>query len=245
MENIVIPIQSRVRQPYRYKTKVIKYIISVISIIAIVVSGVFAYKAYQDYKIDKAINNLFVINSYSNKEEIISIAKRIKKLPAKVQDTLLNNKIKIDYETWVINEIPNYKDLYTFDVAGVFDGAGSRIVLQYEPNVGKELIERNILNVNTFHEIGHAFDYDYVLKQYGYSYSGGMEFYNIFKEEASKIFSVSNFNYLRKDFGEYFIKDRMEYFAECFGFYFASDDTNKFLKENAPKTYSYIKQITK
>lgn len=245
MENVIVPIHNNIQtEVKRPNTKLIKYIILVIAAISAISIGIITYRTYQGFKKANAIHELFVVNAYSDNEDIKAIIKRVKALPVKVQDVLINENIKIDYVPWLINKIPDYKDSWNYDVSGTFDGPKLRIVLYYEPSQGEGLRQKYNLSITTFHEIGHAYDFDYLLKRYGYAYSGTIEFDNIFKEEAPNFFKQSNFSYFPKEFREFYIECRDEYFAECFGYYYASEETNRFLHEQAPKTYDYIKKVS-
>lgn len=201
-----------------------------------------------------SINKLIVTNSCTSKPDVINVIERIENIPNKVMRVLLNNNIKIDYIYVQLRDALGDEDLFKYDNSAAFQGDKSRIIIECEVykdlNI-KLLKDKYRLSINTFHEIGHAFDYDYILKKDYYSYSRSYEFIEITKQEATKISNTGEFgdydlNYKPDASYEfYYASNSYEYFSQSFGFYFASDESNKFLKDNAPKTYSYIKQITK
>lgn len=217
-----------------------KIVIAIVIIILIPVGLVFS----KDFKRSQAINKLIVQNDSSSKIEVIDTIKHIKKLPDKVTNVLLDNNIRIDYVPWLVSELPDYKGNLKVDAAGIFDLTRSRIVLQYAKPEGAGILNKYYVAINTFHEIGHAFDCDYVLKQAGYAYSRTPEFKDIAKQEAASLFGGDSFKYYTKEFLNYFVNDVSEYFAECFGLYFANNETNELLKQEAPLSYNYIKRVT-
>jgi hypothetical protein len=196
--------------------------------------------SYPDYKKVLEVNQLFIPNVYSDQEDVKDIIKKTHSLPVKFQKILINNGIKINYVTWKINEIEEYQESWDFDLSGIFDGSKSRILLTYEGKTNHDLIGQHNLYINTFHEIGHAIDYDYLLNRSAFSYSSTPEFHAIFLEEAANLFKHIDI----ENYGDFYTTYRNEYFAESFAFYYASDETNDFLKKYAPKTYGYLKKIS-
>lgn len=200
----------------------------------------FLINSYPDFKQSKELTQLFVPNYYSEGKEVKDIMRKTYSLPHKFQDILINNDIKINYVTWMINEIPEYEKIWDFNVLGVFEGSKSNILVTYKENTDHDLIGPYYLSINTFHEIGHAIDYDYVLEKDGYSYSSTPEFHSIFTEESPMLFK----NIDIEGYGDYYSATRHEYFAESFAFYYASRETKEHLRMYAPKTYAYIKKIS-
>lgn len=243
MEHAVIPLiieeNKIIKKEHKKRFRIIKVLGVVVCIICLITS-INLLNKYKEYK---EIEEIFYKNSYTDNDEIKDIIKKVKEMPKKVKETLISNNINITYIPWNINEIAVYKDHKTVPV-GLFDGERKRILITYKKYESKCLEYKYWVPITTFHEIGHSFDYNYSIKEYGCCYSATYEFIKIFEDEAPKLFNSDNFSYFDKNYLDYFKNNRNEYFAECFGLYFANNETNSFLKDKAPKTYDYIKDIT-
>ncbi len=78
------------------------------------------------------------------------------------------------------------------------------------------------------HEVAHGIDI-YTLS----TVSDEADFMAIWKEEAPIMFSDA----------PYMVDYPIEYFAECFAYYYLNEETNLLLKEKAPKTWHFIKDL--
>lgn len=218
-------IRDKVSKRYRYIFSVI-----VLSLMVSMILGI-----YTDHKYYQDVNNLFIKNIYSSKQDCQEVNRLVRNLPKKVLDILIENKVRIDFTTWEPLS----------GASGVFRGNDRLIVVQYLESKNDNLFIKYHNKVATLHEIGHGLDYDYSLNRYGYAYSGTNEFEAIYMEEAKNIFSVEKSPNVSKEYLDYFINSRWEYFAECFALYFANEETKSFLKSNALKTYTYIEECIK
>ena len=196
---------------------------------------------------ENKIDNMFIVGDYSSKSDIKNIIKQSYNLPNNVVNVLSANDIKINYTGLDIANMADYKGLYTTGIGGLFDAKRFKILLAYNHYDCNGLLLKYNLQIDTFHEIGHTFDYNYNTKQYNCVFSCSQDFNSIFKSEAVNFFNLKNFNYLNETFIpylNYFANNKGEYFAECFGLYFTNSETNHLLKACAPKTYNYINVIT-
>ena len=188
------------------------------------------------------VDNLFVKSYCESHDDVKNIIKQIYNFPTKVIDVLHLNNIKINYVSTNVNYITEYKNVFNYSATGIFDGDNKQIFLTYTHLDGDQLYYKNFLALNTFHEIGHAFDNDYTSTT-KYVYSSSQEFNTIFKAEATNLFSKKAFSYLPNDYLNFHSSDKREYFAECFSLYFTDNILNETLKLYAPKTYEYIAKI--
>ncbi|WP_238907163.1 hypothetical protein [Clostridium sp. YIM B02506] len=237
MENAIEPFKTQFSEEFeRGKKKKINYRYYIYIMITVFAINCFSigFELYKEYKTDRIISNLFVDNVYSDKAGVLNSIKTVKKLPSKVLNKLIENNIKIDYIPWEPAEgfVAEFRGLDKLILVNYVDSDNTNVFCKY----------RN--EINTMHEIGHAFDYDYELNLMGYAYSGIKEFDDIYKAEASKLFNSYTFKNTNTAYLNYYLNSRWEYFAECFALYFANNDTNKILYEKAPRTFDFIKNIT-
>ncbi len=81
------------------------------------------------------------------------------------------------------------------------------------------------------HEIAHTVD-NYITGEVKEPISFSKEFIEIWESEVEQVLSYS-----------YFMTYPEEYFAEAFAMYYLNEDSKQQLKEFAPKTYNYIKDL--
>lgn len=229
----ILQVSEQVELGKKKKVNYRYFIYIMITIVAINCLNI-GLKLYKEYERDRIISNLFINNVYSDKVDVLNSIKIVKKLPSKVINILIKNNIKIDY-------IP-YQPIENSDAQ--FRGLDKLVLVNYVDSNYTNIFCKYQNEINTIHEIGHAFDYDYVLNIIGYAYSGVDEFNDIYKEEASKLFNENIFKNTNTNYLNYYVNDRIEYFAECFALYFVSNETNEILHEEAPKTFNFIKKIT-
>lgn len=80
------------------------------------------------------------------------------------------------------------------------------------------------------HEVGHAVD--------------SRLFDNISSTDRFKeIFDKEGVQFFNKARDEYYLQNSIEYFAEVFNYYYYGYDSRKYLKERAPLTYKFIKEL--
>lgn len=80
------------------------------------------------------------------------------------------------------------------------------------------------------HEVGHAVDH--ILFR---SISNSKEFINLYNSEGKILFD--------QEAHQYFLQNTSEFFAEVFRTYYYSPRTRKFLKDRAPETYKFMKEL--
>ena len=78
------------------------------------------------------------------------------------------------------------------------------------------------------HELAHSID-KYVYNGIRYN----QKFLTVWKLESAKLFPNQ----------DYFLTFPEEYFAEAFAYYYLDSETNKLLKDKAPETYQFIKDL--
>lgn len=130
------------------------------------------FKLYKEYKRDRIISDLFIDNVYSDKANVLNSIKIVRKLPPKVIDKLIQNNVKVDYIPWQPEE----------NIDAQFRGVDKLVLVNYVDSDSTNIFCKYRNEINTMHEIGHAFDYDYALNFIGYAYSGIKEFDDIYKE---------------------------------------------------------------
>lgn len=94
----------------------------------------------------------------------------------------------------------------------------------------------DMAEVTLLSEVGERFD---GIRKF----SDSEELLKIIKEESKRIFDTNRFCYTGDGYEKSCISTSASYFARSFAFYYVNGETNKFLRENAPKTYSYIEHI--
>ncbi|WP_130808265.1 anthrax toxin lethal factor-related metalloendopeptidase [Senegalia massiliensis] len=212
-----------------------------ISIISILLLGIVILSSflYGDYKFKNEVQSIFINNSYMDNKDVKQTKKIVMNLPDNILSKLIDNEVKI-----------NINDVYHEDSIGTFYHSDGFIHVTYKPSDkrSKFIFDRYSTELNTLHEIGHAFDYSFSEN----GHSGDIHSYNY---EFNEIYSIEKDNFFNKNtFGipdknddhnhyiNYHKKDMNEYFVESFAYYFASEETNKLLYEKAPKTYRYIEK---
>jgi hypothetical protein len=118
----------------------------------------------------------------------------------------------------VIKELADNKAYYE-ELGGAF--LGGFIIIRADSKYG-EAVE--------VHEVGHAVDH--ILFK---SISNSKEFIDLYNSEGKILFD--------QEAHKYFLQNTSEFFAEVFRTYYYSSRTRKFLKDRAPKTYKFMKEL--
>ncbi|MFJ5623834.1 toxin [Peribacillus loiseleuriae] len=183
------------------------------------------------------LGRLFLFPEQSfNVEKVVQIVEQVSVLPPSTIQKLVDKNVKIKLFTGRLTDDPFAEHLkgskprgYTNkqttwdDVPGM---GGDRIVLvkigASEPGNGHSSINLEL------HELAHTID--------TYAYDGirdDVVFLGIWEQEVSRLFPGK----------PYYSTYPEEYFAETYAMFFANSASNKVLKEKAPHTYLYIKQL--
>lgn len=163
-----------------------------------------------------------------NEDIIEGIKDRLSLVPAHYLKLLFDKQVYIKtvngpvtsaYEfpkSWIVEEDKDYFN----SIGGAF--ANPYIILRAdeEYDIGVEI-----------HEVGHAVDW--VIFN---DISTSNEFMNIYNTEGKKVYSI-------KGLTDKYHQNSREYFAQAFYYYYFNYNERKMLKETAPLTYKFIKDL--
>lgn len=191
-----------------------------------------------DNKHDKIMYKLIVLPETAYDEsEANKMIDRLSKINIEILESLANANVKIKLTNTNVTEVPEYTYLKGVTPRGwentgkTWDdipGLGGNPVIarigysepSYHHGHGATNLE--------LHETAHAID-SYVFDRI----SRNSEFTSIMQTESENLFPNDNYT------GKY----SEEYFAECFVMYYLNDKTNQKLKEKAPLTYKFFKEL--
>lgn len=198
---------------------------------------------YEDYSEQHTYPNEILeehITVYSkdgqyNKEEVQKSIDILEKLPSHTFEIIEAKDIHLYFIDFPLPDLKGMEDLdeeeivpgypegstYRDDVFGVYypKEKWSVVRTDLEAPYSSEIVP------TTLHEIGHALSYSGGLADYFSS----PEFYDIRVEEKKLLYPDNSY-----------YDDNGEYFAEVFAYYFLNEETNRKLKEKAPRTLKYM-----
>ncbi|MCP3738873.1 anthrax toxin lethal factor-related metalloendopeptidase [Rossellomorea sp. BNER] len=171
-----------------------------------------------------------------DEDEVRAIVERLDHLPTNLLERVNSKEIKVRLFQEQLTDFPSTDHLKgvtprgytskekTWDqVPGI---GGSRLVLVKIGHSDKGM-GHGSENLE-LHELAHSID-RYVLNDLYLD----MEFLNIWKRESTLLFPNQ----------AYFTQYQEEYFAETFTMFYLNHETRKLLKEKAPATYQFFKEI--
>ena len=163
-------------------------------------------------------NNLINISTEGNikNKDIKKLLKIIETIPSHILESFNENGFKVVLTDVNIAEI-YYQDTSLGDIAGLFVENESTIYISSK---------RNYINHATIHEFGHFFD---SINNWS---SSSEEFTNIYIEEKDNLKIISHDNHYKSSSAEFFATSFQQYFKNP-----------KKLKNEAPKTYNYLKEL--
>ncbi|WP_412103526.1 anthrax toxin lethal factor-related metalloendopeptidase [Rossellomorea aquimaris] len=194
-------------------------------------------KTRMNLQSSKPLDNMILLPESSfDQEEAIRMIKRLDHIPTPLLESAESKDIKIrlfqnkltDFSTTshlkgVTPRGYTNKSITWDDVPGI---GGSKLVLVKigHSEKGKG---HNSYNLE-LHETAHSID-RYVLTDLYYE----LEFMPLWKREAPRLFPDE----------PYFLQYEEEYFAETFAMYYLNSETRNLLKEKAPATYRFFKEL--
>lgn len=150
-----------------------------------------------------------------------------------------NNSIKTIVQ-YYYSERPIDNILVNVTYEKVKDGIAKHYKFQLDKDsknpINIDCRQDDMAEVMVLSDIGERFD---SIRKF----SDSEELLKIIKEESRRIFDTNKFCYTGDGYEKSSIGTPASYFARSFAFYYVNGETNKFLRENAPKTYSYIEHI--
>ncbi|MBN8190661.1 toxin [Bacillus sp. NTK074B] len=194
-------------------------------------------KTYIHLQSGKQLENMILLpESPYNKQDAVDMIKRLDHIPTPLLESAESKDIKIrlfqnkltDFSTTshlkgVTPRGYTNKSITWDDLPGI---GGSKLVL-VKIGHSKKGQGHNSYNLE-LHETAHSID-SYVLSDLYYK----LEFLPIWKREASLLFPDD----------PYFNQYKEEYFAETFAMYYLNSETRNLLKEKAPATYQFFKEL--
>ncbi|CAN7355374.1 anthrax toxin lethal factor-related metalloendopeptidase [Rossellomorea sp. LjRoot5] len=181
-------------------------------------------------------NMILLPESTFDQEEAGEMIKRLDHIPTSLLESAESQDIKIrlfqnkltDFSTTshlkgVTPRGYTNKSITWDDVPGI---GGSKLVLVKIGHSGKGK-GHNSYNLE-LHEFAHSID-RYVLTDLYYE----LKFLPLWKREAPRVFPDE----------EYFLQYKEEYFAETFAMYYLNPETRNLLKQKAPATYRFFKEL--
>lgn len=170
-----------------------------------------------------------------NRIEAEKMINRLSKIPYSILEGLLKNDVKIILSNTNITGVEEYAHLKGVTPRG-WEGTG-RTWDDVPGAGGKPVVARigysdpgeahGSINLE-IHETAHAID-DYVFN----NVSSSESYKAMWKKEVENLFGND----------PYFVNYPEEYFAETFAMYYLNAEQNKILKEKAPLTYEFIKDL--
>ncbi|MBE6043478.1 MAG: hypothetical protein E7216_04440 [Clostridium thermopalmarium] len=170
-----------------------------------------------------------------DKLEAKKMIDRLKKIPYPILKELLQNDVKIILSNTNITDVDEYAHLKGVTPRGwentgkTWDdvpGAGGKAVVARigysDPGEAHGAINLEL------HETAHAIDayvFDNISSSKNYKNIWNQEVYNLFGNDP------------------YFVNYPEEYFAETFAMYYLNEEQKQILKERAPLTYEFIKNL--
>lgn len=210
-------------------------------------NNIYANNIYFNKKISKqvnlkdqsvSINSIIVLPKEKyNKDEASKMMDRLSKIPSSIIYKLYDSDVKIKLVNGPITNEPEYANLKGVTPRGwegtnkTWDdvpGAGGKTVVI---RIGYSERGKGHSSINLeLHEAGHAVD------QYAFNnISQDDNFKKIWKNEVDKLFPQN----------AYFENYSEEYFAETFAMFYIDKANNEKLKNEAPLTYEFIKNLSK
>lgn len=185
---------------------------------------------------DEVLNEMIILPEEKfNEKEAVAIIKNIRRLPPSLLDKIHQRKIYIKLFVGNLTDNPTASHLKGMiprgyesetlwdDVPGI--GGGRTVLVK----IGHSHIGMGHGSINLeLHELAHSID-----RLVYHQLRTDPVFQRIWSEEKYQLFSGR----------AYLLALPEEYFAECFALYYLNEKTNAFLKEHAPKTYEYIKNL--
>lgn len=179
---------------------------------------------------------IMVPNGIFNEQEAGEIIKRIDHLPVSLLEKIRSERIYIKLFTGLLTDHPTTRYLRGVtprgyansettwdDVPGI--GGGKTVLVKIGASYkGKGHSSTNL----ELHELAHSID-----RQVFNHIRENPQFQKIWREEVWSLFGNE----------AYFQLFPEEYFAESFAMFYANKETNLFLMEKAPKTYSLIEDL--
>ncbi|UXH44728.1 anthrax toxin lethal factor-related metalloendopeptidase [Rossellomorea vietnamensis] len=194
-------------------------------------------KTHVNLQSSEQLENMILLPETTfDQEEAGAMIKRLDHIPTSLLESAESQNIKIrlfqtkltDFSTTshlkgVTPRGYTNKSITWDDVPGI---GGSKLVLVKIGHSGKGK-GHNSYNLE-LHEFAHSID-RYVLTDLYYE----LEFLPLWKREAPRVFPGE----------EYFLQYKEEYFAETFAMYYLNPETRNLLKEKAPATYRFFKEL--
>lgn len=177
---------------------------------------------------------LLPTGTFDEKEAAIIIS-RLDQLPPSLLQKIVDEHIKIKLFSGRLTENPSvshltgiiprgYSSTRTWDeVPGI--GGGKTVLVKI--GYSEKGMDHGSVNLE-LHELAHSID-RYLYEEL----RTNSQFIRIWQEEQPRLFPND----------DYFATYLEEYFAESFALYYLNVETRSYLYENAPKTFSFIKQM--
>lgn len=190
----------------------------------------------KDYDKENIMDKLIVLpNESYDVNEANRMISRLNKIPSPILQKLAENKVKIILSNTNITEVKEYEYLKGVTPRG-WEGTGK--TWDDVPGAGGKPVVARIgysdpgeahgaVNLE-LHETAHAID-KYVFNDVSSSES----YKTMWKQEVKNVFGDN----------PYFVNYPEEYFAETFAMYYVNEEQNLKLKEKAPLTYEFIKNL--
>ncbi|URT69483.1 anthrax toxin lethal factor-related metalloendopeptidase [Cytobacillus firmus] len=193
-------------------------------------------KEFLSLKSPRQLGEIFIVPLEPfDEREAAEMISRVDHLPASLLSKIEGEDIRVKLFTGKLTDNPTAQHLagviprgYTGDttwddVPGI-GGAKTVLVKIGFSDKGKGHGSVNL----ELHELAHSVD--------RHVYNGirfNQKFLSVWKAEKAKLFPGQN----------YLLSFPEEYFAEAFAMYFAEGESRELLRENAPKTYDFIKKL--
>lgn len=175
-------------------------------------------------------------NGSFDEEAAAQIVNRIDSLPISLLKKIYDQHIKICLFTGRLTDFPSTRSLKGITPRGYADttvtwdnvpGAGGGRIVFIKIGASDKGEGHGSVNLE-LHELAHSVDRIVFERIRDQNY-----FQSIWKLEAQQLFGNN----------DYYLLYPEEYFAEVFAYFYANNDTNRYLKERAPKTYTFIKKL--
>lgn len=175
-------------------------------------------------------------NNSFDEEAAAQMVNRIDSLPISLLEKIYDQHIKIRLFNGHLTDFPSTGSLTGITPRGYADttvtwdnvpGAGGGRIVFVKIGASDKGEGHGSVNLE-LHELAHSID-RIVFK----GIRNQIYFQSIWKLEAKQLFGNN----------DYYLLYPEEYFAEVFAYFYANSDTNHYLKEHAPKTYTFIKKL--
>lgn len=175
-------------------------------------------------------------NNSFDEEAAAQMVNRIDSLPILLLEKIYDQHIKIRLFNGHLTDFPSTRSLTGITPRGYADttvtwdnvpGAGGGRIVFVKIGASDKGEGHGSVNLE-LHELAHSID-RIVFK----GIRDQIYFQSIWKLEVKQLFGNNNYYLLYPE----------EYFAEVFAYFYANSDTNHYLKEHAPKTYTFIKKL--